>query len=77
MSPEYNTLYEQALVELDPKKNDELWIKMNDLVVREAVSLPLIDRKAVSARSATLDTGRNISPFDSETRTIADWRRRG
>lgn len=77
VSPEYNKLYEQALVELDPKKNDELWITMNDLVVREAVSLPLIDRRAVSARAATLDTGRNLSPFDSETRNIADWRRRG
>ncbi len=76
VSKEYNRLYEQALHELDLKKNDELWIKMNDLVVREAVVIPLINRRRVSARSNTLDVGANLSPFDNETRNIADWRRK-
>lgn len=77
VNQEYNRLFDQAQVELDQKKNDALWIRMNDLVVHEAVSLPLIDRKIVSARVATLDTGHNLTPFDSETRNIADWRRVG
>ncbi|HLW59450.1 MAG TPA: peptide ABC transporter substrate-binding protein [bacterium] len=72
---EYNTLYQQAQVELDPKKNDALWIKMNDLVVGQAVELPIIDRRTVAAHARTLDTGRNLSPFDNATPNVADWRR--
>ncbi|HEV2281308.1 MAG TPA: peptide ABC transporter substrate-binding protein [bacterium] len=75
-SKEYNALYDGALKELDPKKNAELWVKMNDLVVDQGISLPLIDRKIVSVRSNNLDTGHNLSAFDSETRNIADWRRK-
>jgi peptide/nickel transport system substrate-binding protein len=75
-SKEYNQLFDQSQSELDPKKNDALWIKMNDIVVEQGVSLPIIDRRIVSARSANLEVGQNQSPFDSETRTIADWRRK-
>ena len=77
VNKEYNQMYDQALVELDPKKNDALWIKMNDLVVSQAISLPLIARKDVAARSKTLDTGANMTPFDSQTWNVADWRRKG
>ncbi len=49
---------------------------MNDLVVEQAVTLPIIDRKNVSVRAKTLDTAGNMNPFDSETSNIADWRRR-
>jgi len=76
VSKEFNQLFEQAQAELDPKKADALWIKMNDIVVNQGVSLPLIDRKFVSARASSLDVGQNMSPFDSETRNIADWGRR-
>jgi peptide/nickel transport system substrate-binding protein len=75
-SKEFNQMYDQAQAELDQKKNDALWVKMNDLVVTQGVSLPLIDRRFVSARAKSLDVGENLSPFDSETRNIADWRRR-
>lgn len=75
-SKEYNALYDAVLKELDPAKNDALWIKMNDLVVEQAVSLPLIDRKSVSVRSGSLDVGHNMSAFDSETRNIGDWTRK-
>ncbi len=77
VSKEFNQMYDQAQAELDVKKNDALWIKMNDLVVTQGVSLPLIDRRFVSARTKSLDVGENLSPFDSETRNIADWRRKG
>jgi peptide/nickel transport system substrate-binding protein len=77
VNKEYNELYDLALRELDPGKNDALWIKMNDLVVSQAVSLPIIDRKLVSARAKTLDVGPNLTPFDRQTWNIADWRRIG
>ena len=73
---EYNGLYDQALKELDPAKNDALWIKMNDLVVEQGATLPLIDRKSVSVRANNLTVGENMSAFDSETRNIADWTRK-
>ena len=72
----YNSAYDAALKELDPKKDDALWIKCNDIAVDAGVTLPLIDRKAVSARVSTLDTGNNMTAFDAETWNIADWRRR-
>ena len=74
---QYNDWYDQALAELDPVKNREIWIKMNDRVTEQAVSLPLIDRTIVSGHVNTLDVGENMSPFDSETRNIADWTRKG
>ncbi len=77
VNKEYNQLYDQVLVELDQKKNDALWIRMNDIVVSQGVSLPVVDRRLVSARSKTLDAGPNLTPFDSETWNIADWRRTG
>jgi peptide/nickel transport system substrate-binding protein len=77
VNKEYNQMYDQALVELDPMKNDALWIKMNDLVVSQAVSLPLISRRIVSTRAKSLNVAENLSPFDGETRNIADWRRTG
>jgi len=77
INKEYNTAYDQALTELDQKKNDALWIKMNDLVVGQAVSLPIIARRFVAAHVKTLDVGANLSPFDSQTWNIADWRRTG
>ncbi len=77
VNKDFNELYEQAQTELDPKKNDALWIKMNDLVVNQAISLPLIDRRIVSARVRNLNVGRNMSTFDDQTRNIGDWRRTG
>jgi peptide/nickel transport system substrate-binding protein len=76
VNKEYNQMYDQVLVELDQKKADALWIKMNDLVVTQAVSLPLIDRRIVSTHSKSLDVVENMTPFDSETRNIGDWRRK-
>ena len=76
VSKEYNTLYEEAQRELDPTKSSSLFVKMNDLVVGEGVALPLIDRKHVAVRAATLDTAHNLTPFDAETHNLADWVRR-
>jgi peptide/nickel transport system substrate-binding protein len=76
VNKDFNQLFDQAQLELDLQKNDALWIKMNDLVVTQGASLPLIDRREVAARGKTLDVGENMSPFDSQTRNIADWRRK-
>jgi peptide/nickel transport system substrate-binding protein len=74
---EYNKLYDDGIKELDPQKNTEIWIKANDIAVDQVAGIPLINRKAASARAKNLDTARNMSAFDSETRNIADWKRTG
>jgi len=73
----YNAMFDQVQAELDPRKSIELWIKLNDRLVEQAVTIPIIDRKFVSGRANTLDVGQNMLPFDTETLNIADWRRTG
>jgi peptide/nickel transport system substrate-binding protein len=74
---EYNKLYDEGLKELDPEKNTQIWIKANDIAVEQVAGIPLINRKSAGARAKTLDTARNLSAFDVDTRNIADWRRTG
>jgi len=58
---EYNRWYAQVLVELDPRKSTALWITMNDRVVEQMVSIPLADRKIVSACASNLNVGERDS----------------
>ncbi|GBD20550.1 Oligopeptide-binding protein AppA [bacterium HR28] len=71
---EYDKLFEQAQIELDPKKQEELFIKMNDLVVNNVVVIPLVHRNSVSGRKKDL-TGLELSRWTDETWNIANWRR--
>ncbi|MCM8745133.1 peptide ABC transporter substrate-binding protein [Thermomicrobium sp. CFH 73360] len=73
---EYDKLFEQAQTELDPKKQEELFIKMNDLVVNNVVIIPLVHRNGVSGRKKNL-TGLELSRWTDETWNIANWRRSG
>ena len=71
--PNFNKLYEQAKVELDPEKNRQLWMQMNDVVVNSFVDVPLIDRKYAEGKSKALN-GPAPSPFDcSFAWNVADW----
>jgi peptide/nickel transport system substrate-binding protein len=73
VDPEYNKLYEQASVEIDPEKNRQLWIQMNDLVVASFVDVPLVDRKFTDAKSKSIN-GPAPRAFDSVFAwNIADW----
>jgi len=73
-NPEYDKLYEQAQVELDPKKQAELFIRMNDLVVNNVVVIPLVHRNSVGGRAKNL-TGLELSRWTDDTWNIANWRR--
>lgn len=73
---EYDRLYEQAQVELDPAKQEQLFIRMNDLVVNNVVEIPLVQRNRVSGRKKDL-TNLEISRWTDETWNIANWRRSG
>jgi peptide/nickel transport system substrate-binding protein len=71
---EYDRLFDQVLVETDPQKAQQLWMQLNDLIIANYASVPLVNRKFTSAKSKAL-TGPKLTPFDSETWNIADWKK--
>ena len=73
-SPEYDRLWQQSTKELDPEKRRQLFIQMNDLLVNEAVVIPLVHRANVVGVSKRI-TGVELTPWDLRTWNIGDWRR--
>jgi peptide/nickel transport system substrate-binding protein len=72
VSDDYNKLYHQALTELDPTKQADLFIGMNDLVVNEIVEIPLVWRADVVAANKKLK-GYDPSPWTPDVWDIANW----
>ena len=72
---DYDALYQQSTVELDPEKRKQLFIQMNDLLINDVVVIPLVYRPDVSGVSNTIE-GVNPTPWDDTTWNIADWRRK-
>ena len=71
---EFDKLWAQVLVELNPEKAATLWQQLNDLVVKDFASVPLVDRKFASGKAKNL-TGPALRPFDAETWNIAEWKK--
>jgi peptide/nickel transport system substrate-binding protein len=71
---EFDRLYKSAETEMDPVKRAALFIRMNDLVVQNAVVIPLIWRNWVSGVSHKLK-GTDISGWDSSFWNLARWYR--
>ncbi len=76
VNDEYNELYKQAQVELDPAAQAELFIAMNDLIVNEVAQIPLVHRASVVAHRADLE-GVEGSGWDSNAWNIKNWRLSG
>lgn len=72
-NPEYDKLWQQSNTELDPQKRRQLIIQMNDLLIKEQAVIPLISRANVNGVSNRI-TGVNVTPWDSRTWNIKDWR---
>jgi peptide/nickel transport system substrate-binding protein len=73
---EYDRLWRQAEIEMDPVKRAVLFIRMNDLVVKEAVVIPITWRNTVHAASNQL-RGIERNGWDSIFGRIAYWHRQG
>jgi peptide/nickel transport system substrate-binding protein len=69
----YDTLFEQVLTELDGDKATQLWQQLNDLVINDVATIPLVDRKSASGKAKNL-TGPDLRAFDNETWNIAEWK---
>jgi len=74
VNSDYNTLLDQVKSETDPQKAQQLWIQLNDLVVSNDITIPLIDRNNADGKVKTLQ-GPNLTPFDDWSWNIADWTR--
>lgn len=72
-NPEYDTLWQQSTKELDPEKRTQLFIKMNDMLVNNAIVIPLVHRAETVGFSNRI-TGLDLTPWDLNTWNIADWK---
>ncbi|MEM8721821.1 MAG: peptide ABC transporter substrate-binding protein [Cyanobacteria bacterium P01_G01_bin.39] len=73
-NPEYDRLLQQANQELDPEKRQQLFIEMNDLLIDNAVVIPLVHRADVMAYSNSLK-GYEPTAWDMRTWDIMNWQR--
>ena len=72
-SPEYDKLYAQSEVEIDPVKRAAMLIAVNDMVIKNVVVIPVVTRPYVTAVANNLQAP--LSGWDGETFAIEDWYR--
>jgi len=74
VNAEYNELYTQVLTELDPAKQEELFIAMNDLIINDVCEIALVWRATPVAYSVSLQ---NVAPsgWDSNIWQLEHWTR--
>jgi peptide/nickel transport system substrate-binding protein len=72
--PEFDALYRQSMTILDPKARQQIFILMNDMLVEDAVNIPLVWVADISAVSTRLE-GYAPTPWDSVFWNIKDWRK--
>ncbi len=74
-NPKYDALWRQSTTELNPEKRRQLFIQMNDMLIKDVGVIPLVDRATTIAISKRLD-GIDLTPWDSDTWNIKDWKRK-
>jgi len=73
-NPEFDKLHDQARVEMDPNKQVDLFVAMNDLSVNDFVEVPIIHRAAVACAANTL-AGYVGTTWASDVYDIKNWTR--
>ena len=68
---DYDALYHAAEHEIDPVKRAALFIKMNDLVIKNVVVIPVVYRPSVAAVASRLHV--LLSGWDSYIWNFQDW----
>jgi peptide/nickel transport system substrate-binding protein len=74
-SKQYDEIYKQAEQELDAVKRAALFIKLNDLVVKDNYIQPIASRTRVAALGGKLTA--HISGWDNDLWQLASWYREG
>jgi peptide/nickel transport system substrate-binding protein len=72
-SEEYDKAFHAAEVELDPVKRAALFIKMNDMVVKDGYVIPLISRPRV--RGVALKLATSLTGWDLDFSMLHNWYR--
>jgi len=72
-SEEYDKTYAAAETELDPVKRAALFIRLNDLPIKDHIIIPLISRPRVRGASLKLVTG--LSGWDLDFAGLHNWYR--
>lgn len=72
--PEFDAMWEKSATLLDPNERQAAMIAMNDALIKDAAVIPLVNRAEVGAVSKAL-VGVDLTPWDSDTWNIKDWRR--
>ncbi len=70
---EYDAAYRAAETETDAVKRAALFIRMNDLVVRDGYVIPVVARQTTRALSTKLQAP--FSPWNNDLAQLADWYR--
>jgi ABC-type transport system substrate-binding protein len=68
---DYDALYEEAAHETDPVKRAALFIRMNELVIKNVVVIPVVYRPSVAAVANKLHV--LLSGWDSYIWDLHDW----
>ena len=71
-NPEFDALFEQASLELDPDRRAALFVQMNELLIQDAAVIPLVKLTLPAAVSVDLK-GWDFTAWDVEVWNIADW----
>jgi len=72
-SDTYDRLFRRAEVELDPIKRAAIYIQMNDLLIQDAVVIPIVRRARVAASSRRLRRV-ELGPWGPELGNLGSWR---
>lgn len=76
INDEYDATYEAAMIEADPEKSAELFIKLNDILYNDAAVLPMIRQgKKVGIANTLNSENVAINAFEFDYYNIANWNR--
>ena len=73
-NPAYDQLHEQSTTELDPEKRRQLFIQMNDMLIEDVVMIPVVYLADAQGVGDDIE-GIDLTPWDTNTWNIKDWRR--
>ncbi|HWV36574.1 MAG TPA: peptide ABC transporter substrate-binding protein [Thermomicrobiales bacterium] len=75
VNPEFDALFEEAGTQTDPQRLDEIFVRMNDIVVQDVAGIPLIQRSSAVFAIANSLNPEAIFPssFEQPYWNIANW----
>jgi peptide/nickel transport system substrate-binding protein len=71
---DFDKLFDQVLVELNPDKAATMWQQLNDYVVNDYADTPVVDRKSTDSKTKSL-TGPSLRAFDTLSWNIGEWKK--